>query len=362
MILVILSVSVTPALAQEGINNNLDLTILWDQVHQQPGDFGVGCVPLANRSGTILYNADEAFPLASISKLLILIEYARRVDIGVIRTDEVVSLAALNLYNLPRSNRGAHEEFLAQYPDDTQTISLWEVATIGMIQYSSNAASDYLLDRLSPVDWQMLYQMLRVTNTDYPHSLTAISLLMDNHETGQASMSDVSSLSVVQGEIWLDRYVQDAEWRQNEIGYRTNPRRPFPAWNVQAAILQQHTATGTVRDFLNIMAAIYDVGGPLSANAKQMMRTALRWTGYEVIDNTYVAYGSKLGFYSGGMLALVAYGNPYAGNPVISVSFLRNISRRNYNQLLRDDSIGNLAHWMNLNGCAGLVAAIEAGN
>jgi hypothetical protein len=72
----------------------------------------------------------------------------------------------------------------------------------------------------------------------------------------------------------------------------------------------------------------------------------------------YMEYGSKLGFYSGGVIALVAYGHPYNGNPVISVAFLRNIPRRVYNEMLQQDSIGELAHWMNLNECTGLLDAM----
>jgi hypothetical protein len=171
-------------------------------------------------------------------------------------------------------------------------------------------------------------------------------------------MDDLDGLSIEQGEGYLDRYIHDDPWRQAEIAYRTRPSSLFPAWSVQMAILQQHTATGTAVDALKIMRAIYDGGGPLPDTVKTMTRTALRWTESDFVSNNYVEYGSKLGFYSGGVLALVAYGQPFGGSPVISVAFFRSIPRSTYNQMLREDSIGDLAHWLSFNQCAGLSDAI----
>ncbi|NLF75054.1 MAG: serine hydrolase [Chloroflexi bacterium] len=361
IVLVVLALGCSPAYALQPSNPNPALALLWEQIHAQPDDFSAACMPLSNRAAMLLYNAYEPFPLASVSKLLIFIEYARQVDAGLIPIGETVEVATLNLYDLPRTNRGAHGQFMALYPPETQHISLWDVAAIGMIQYSSNAASDYLLDRLGPVVWYTLYRTLGVTGTGAPHSLSIIPLLMNNHETGEPGLDDIPLLSITQGEKLFERYVQDPAWRLEEIAYRADRRRSFPTWDVQAAILQQHTVTGTAYDFINIMDSIYGAGGPLPDTVKLMVRAALAWKDNEFINETYIEYGSKLGFYSGGVLALVAFGYPYEGQPVISAVFMRNIPRRVYNELLEQDSIGYLAHWMNRNACAGLLEAIYAG-
>ncbi len=358
IIVAILTVVCVPAHAQQAIDPEPELAQLWDQVHAQPDDFSVACMPLVAGAVPTLYNADQTFPLVSVSKLLIFIEYARRVEAGSIALNETVSRAELNRFELARTDRGAHQEFLELYPPSMQSINLWDIAAIGMIQYSSNAASDYLLNRLRPVNWSELYRMLGLTDTSYPHPLNMIPLLMNNHDTGEPALEDVAQLSTEQGEMLFERYLYDAAWRQEEIDYRSSQWHTFPDWNVQAAILQQHTTTGTTRDFLTLMQAIYTEDGPLSPTVKRLTRIALHWRGYEAIDNTYIEYGSKLGYYSGGTLALVAYGQPHNGVPVISAAFFRNIPRWRYNQMLRDDAIGYLAHWMNLNACVGLQDAI----
>ena len=333
-----------------------ELTLIWEQIAAQPDDVGIGCYPLDNPASTVLYNANEVFPLASVTKLLIFIEYARRLDTGELTFGELVNVDELDRYNLPRTDRGAHDRFMAQYPANIQQISLWEMA-LGMVQYSSNAASDYLLDLLNPIDWDSLYRLLGLNNTDYPNSLTMIPLLMNNHITGKATLSEVDMLNRTIGEGYLDLYVNDEEWRAAEIDYRSGRGSQFPTWEVQTAILERHTANGSASDFLQVMRAIYDDGNTaLSENVKSLTRLALFWSGNDFISDWYLEYGSKLGFYSGGTLALVAYGNPFdsTSGPVISAVFFRNIPRRTYAQLLEDDAIGNFAHWMNFNGCQGL--------
>lgn len=360
IVILVLAVGVIPSYAQEAENPDLALDLLWEQVHAQPDDFSAACKPLAEGVSITQYNANVPFPLASVSKLLIFLEYARRVDAGLITLHEMVDVRELNHYDLPRSNSDAHEEFLSQYDLGTRTISLWDVAAVGMIQYSSNAAADFMLDRLAPIDWDSLYQSLQLTSTDYPHSLSAIALLMTNHADGRATQMDVPELSIEQGETLFDLYLTDAAWHEAEMTYRGDQRRLFPDWDVQAAILQNVTAKGTASDFLNVLEAIYGTDGPLSEGTKRLTQLALRWRDNDYVNSMYLEYGSKLGFYSGGVLALVAYGEPLEGTPVISVAFLRNIPRQAYNRMLNQDSIGELAHVMNLTACGGLVDGMLA--
>lgn len=334
----------------------------WAQAVAQPEDFGVACMPLEHQGQTVIYNVSP-FPLASVSKLLIFIEYAIRVDNGTIPLDERVSVATLDLYNLPRTDRGAHDRFMALYPPGIQTLTLWDVAAQGMMQYSSNAAADYLLARLAPVDWTPLFQSLGMFSATPPSPLTMIPLLMNNHIDGRATRDSLTALSATLGEQYLRLYVNDPVWRQNEIDYRSQPdggrSSLWPDWSTQAAILQQATTTGSVLDFRNVMNAVYGSSSPLSPNVQYMVRTALRWNNSDEINANYVEYGAKLGFYSGGTLTLVAYGDPIHGEPVISVTFLRKIPRGTYSQFLREDSIGVFTQWVTLNACQGLYPLIN---
>ncbi|MCS7071254.1 MAG: class A beta-lactamase-related serine hydrolase, partial [Anaerolinea sp.] len=333
------------------------LALLWEQIAARPVDFAIGCMPLNNEAAAVLYQPDARFPLASVSKLLIFMEYARQLESGAIPFDEMVAISALERYHLPGTDLGAHEAFMARFPDGMEALRLRDVA-VGVIQYSSNAASDYLLDRLAPADWDGLFAQLQLTATDPPHAFTLIPLLMNNHETGRARLVDVPALSLAQGRAYLERYLTDDIWRAEELTYRARRYSDFPGWRTQAAILQQHTATGTVRDFLRVLRAIYGPDSPLSLTVRTLTRAALRWSDNDYINARYSEYGSKLGFYSGGVLTLVAYGQPIGGFPVISAIFLRNLPRPAYRELLERDAIGELAHWLNATRCIDLPARL----
>lgn len=336
-----------------------EIDLLWQTAMAQPDDFGVACAVLDGQDDSaVLYN-DASFPLASVSKLLILIAYAQRLEDASIAFDETVPVETLSQYNLPRTDRGAHDRFMAQYAEDVTALPLWDVAVDGMMQYSSNAAADYLLDRLAPIDWATLYTNLGIVDTDFPNSLTMIPLLMNNHDTGLATQAEIDTLSTEQGETYLDRYIDDSAWRADEITYRADLRRLFPSWTIQAEILQNDTATGTVNDFMIILRAIYESDGPLTEYVKYVARLGMRWTDNAAIDARYVEFGSKLGFYSGGTITLIAYGQLFNQNPVISVIFLRNVPQRTYRTMLSEDSIGNFAHWLNATACTELPALIE---
>lgn len=352
--LVFVLLATLPVLALQGIDRNPDLTDIWQHVDRQPDDLAVVCLPLRNPSRGFSYNTTEPFPLASVGKLVVLIEYARQLDSGLIPLGEVVGLAQLERYNMPRTNSNAHERFLASYPDDITQISLWDVATRGMMQYSSNAATDYLLGQLGPVDWAALYEELGVGNTGEPHPLGLIPLMMGNHETGPPTLAAMAAPGFrANAEEQLVRFWFDADWRAAETAYRSQRRRGFPSWQVQARVLET-TMTSTARDLTTLMLVVYDDGGPLNPNVKSLVRTGMRWLNNDDIDATYREYGSKLGYYSGGVQTLITYGAPGDGDPVISVILMRELPRRQFYDMLRADVIGDMAHWLILNQCAGL--------
>ncbi|MEM6280667.1 MAG: serine hydrolase, partial [Chloroflexota bacterium] len=209
--------------------SDLNLELLWSQARRQPEDFAVACVPLYNPIESVIYNGDEPFPLASVGKLVTYVEYARQVDAGRISLGEVVSTPVLDLYALPRTDGGAHQRYMASFEEEVRSLSLWEVASEGMMGYSSNAASDYLLARLESVNWNAFYTDLNMHQTTPPHPLNMVPVMMSNHETGRLELDDVQSPTLqADGEAFFLRYIQDEQWRADEIEYRNQRRRGFP--------------------------------------------------------------------------------------------------------------------------------------
>ncbi len=105
------------------------------------------------RNGEILAQseANRAMPLASTVKIIVAIEYAKQAAAGLIKPDEPVKLKELEKYYLPDFDGGAHPSWLS-YMESKQLVKdgavpLEEVAK-GMIVFSSNANTEYLMEKL----------------------------------------------------------------------------------------------------------------------------------------------------------------------------------------------------------------------
>jgi len=104
-----------------------------------------------NGEEMITYEADVVRPLASTVKMLIAVEYAMQIDEGSLDKDSSVSLDDVNRYYFKNTDGHAHEDWLSMLENEgkikNNNVSLHEVAK-GMITYSSNANTDYLIDLL----------------------------------------------------------------------------------------------------------------------------------------------------------------------------------------------------------------------
>lgn len=102
-----------------------------------------------NSKEIIAYQSDVVRPLASTVKMLIAVEYAMQIDEGTLNKDQYVSLNDLSRYYYKGSDGNAHEEWLKEMESAGKVannqVTLHDVAK-GMITYSSNANTEYLID------------------------------------------------------------------------------------------------------------------------------------------------------------------------------------------------------------------------
>lgn len=116
-------------------------------------------------------NPNNLLPLASTVKIIIAIEYARQAANGQINPLQEVSLEELNTFYIPKTDGGAHEAWIASLNDGTNTdkVYLSEVAK-GMIAYSSNANTEYLMNVLGLHNINTVLENIGVSNHEplYP--------------------------------------------------------------------------------------------------------------------------------------------------------------------------------------------------
>lgn len=102
-----------------------------------------------NDSVLIDFQSDKMMPLASTVKIIIAIEYAEQAAKGMIDADELIDLDDLEKFHIPNTDGGAHNIWLKSIENIKQEnrIPLRKVAQ-GMIQFSSNANTEWLCDKL----------------------------------------------------------------------------------------------------------------------------------------------------------------------------------------------------------------------
>lgn len=143
-------------------------------------------------------------PLASVVKTIIAIEFANQVVEGKIDPDEQIPLVELEKFYLVNTDGGAHPNWLKEMKDGDQikndAVSLQEVAK-GMIMFSSNTNTDFLLDKLGPESINHVIESLGLENHApvYPlvSSLLVSTYLNEDKKSSTSQLLDrLQSLSL----------------------------------------------------------------------------------------------------------------------------------------------------------------------
>lgn len=104
---------------------------------------------IRNDSVIAQQNLHKQMPLASTVKFIIAVEFAEQVGKGLLDSEENISKKELLQFYVPNSDGGAHNNWsdsddIVKYGDSIPLISIAK----GMMQYSSNANSEWLMERL----------------------------------------------------------------------------------------------------------------------------------------------------------------------------------------------------------------------
>ncbi len=129
-----------------------------------------------NGDTIISINSEERLALASTVKIMVAIEFAYQIGEGVVAADEQIPLMELDAYYVEGLDGGAHEAWLNDMNEknliQNEGVPLREVAK-GMIAYSSNANTEFLMDKLDIKKIENRMQELNITEHDSLYYFTA---------------------------------------------------------------------------------------------------------------------------------------------------------------------------------------------
>lgn len=158
-ILLFLMGSANASFAQTGADSLLSF------IQQHPDNSSVRL----QRNDTVIVsrNENKMMPLASTVKIMVALEFAKQASHQLIDPAKQVALSELDKYYIPNTDGNAHPQWLAYEKQkgniSNDSVSLLEVAR-GMMMFSSNANTEYLMDLLGLNNINQNYKLLGVKN------------------------------------------------------------------------------------------------------------------------------------------------------------------------------------------------------
>jgi D-alanyl-D-alanine carboxypeptidase len=145
-------------------------------------------------------NESKIMPLASTVKILVALEFAKQAGQNVFKKDKRVPVKDLNKYYLPDTDGGAHPAWLAYERSrkhlQNDSVALIDVAR-GMIMFSSNANTEYLMELLGLDNINNNLHLLGVTRHTAVYPLVASLYMYQNprNKTEESILKSISKLS-----------------------------------------------------------------------------------------------------------------------------------------------------------------------
>ncbi|MFE6137018.1 serine hydrolase [Bacillus sp. NPDC057893] len=296
------------------------------------------CSLLIRRNGEVLtsINENKKLPLASMAKIVIAVEFAKQVSEGKISRDEQISLHELEKYYVKNTDGGAHPAWLedakAKELVKNGQITLEEVAK-GMIHYSSNANTTYLLEKLGIERVNESIKELELTSHDKFTSYTA-SLYMrgyvekELHESEDQSLEMIRNMSndeynkhVLQIHEWMK---DEEEWKKREI--------PLKVDMEFQRIWSDRLVSANAKDYMSIMEKIN------SRNYfPKLMQDEIENVFKGTVENSKFEYAGQKGGSTAFVLTKSLYTTDKKGNKVEVVIMFDDIDNQITYQKLRNN-------------------------
>ncbi|RIK19229.1 MAG: hypothetical protein DCC51_09290 [Anaerolineae bacterium] len=317
-----------------------------DRLLDAPGSVALVAYQTGRESEGIYLNSDMAMPLASVAKV-------------------IVSLAELERYYLPNFDLGAHRRAVDDLgekgriltPDDDPAVLLSDVARM-MVEYSSNAAADYLQLRLGQTRIEETAIALGMNDAPASHSAPCVFLgqflMMANHirTTGDQALltsvargdSDVAAAFGQELAVLADTYINQADFRQAEQEWRAETRRP--SLNVQRYFAGNLAPQGTAGAYAALMLRLAQ-NGLSNADSSYQARLILEWPNQFPANQELF---SNVGYKNGslpGVLTTAYYAYRWGdAAPVVVILFYRDLPQQTYRQWRYDLPHDELARWL----------------
>jgi D-alanyl-D-alanine carboxypeptidase len=230
-------------------------------------------------------NLHKQMPLASTVKFIIAVEFAEQVGQGLLDPEEKITKEELLQFYVPKTDGGAHNNWaksgdIIKYGDSIPIIQIAK----GMMQYSSNANSEWLMERLGLEN--INNQLTKLDFKDHSPIYPFVSSLFIAKEYFNDKTED--ELAIAMKNISEEQYInyalnihqkmlKDSEYRNQELDLNESMQR----------IWSDRLPAGSVSDYVSLMKKL---------NSKTYFDEKTQAVLNEIIE-TSIQYSSTNEFY-----------------------------------------------------------------
>jgi hypothetical protein len=319
---------------------------------QYPSSFSLVAYEVGRESEGIYLNAGVPRPLASVVKVIHLVAYAEAVQDGTLDPQTIVPLSEIERYYLPGSDLRAHDFALNALSEDERIFGeppaiLLEDVPRMMMEYSSNAATDYLHMLLGQERIEQTAINLGLTQQSAPCPFLGQFLLMGRNGDGvnlvQELMADPRRYSREVMELTV-QYSNEPLFREQSNIWRNRDERP--TIEAQSLFSEHLNAHGTAAQYANLMAQIATNNmGPWEQSVR--IRRYLEWPTHFEANQEKLAWLGYKGGSLPGVLSVVYYAQPWdRTQPVVVALFFHDLPREVYRDWRRSLPHDELARWL----------------
>ncbi|MGM9957524.1 MAG: serine hydrolase [Peribacillus sp.] len=281
-------------------------------------------------------NSNVKLPLASTVKIIIAIEYAQQAAEGIIDPKQEVKLADLAKLYIPKTDGGAHEAWLSQLGKDSDIVPLREVVD-GMIAYSSNANTDYLMNLLGLDRINSVPKSLGITHHEplYPiySSLFIPSTLMkEKNLTKKETLQAMINMDA--GEYRSRALAINEEWKNNA----PTEQEKKEAMKIMSLDFQKvwsdRLSRSTTKDYVSIMK-ILNNKIDLDQNVHKHLDPVMEQLMKNPNNRKWLLHAGQKGGSTAFVLTKAMYATDKDGNRTELAIFTDNLSPSNQEKLTR---------------------------
>ena len=281
-------------------------------------------------------NSNVKLPLASTVKIIIAIEYAQQAAEGIIDPKQEVKVTDLAKLYIPKTDGGAHEAWLSKLGNDSDIVPLREVVD-GMIAYSSNANTDYLLNLLGLDRINSVPKTLGITNHGplYPigSSLFIPSTLMkEKNFTKKETLQALSNMGAAE---YRNRALAINEEWKSHAPTEQEKKEAMKIMNLDfQKIWSEKLPRATTKDYVSIMK-ILNNKIDLDQNVHKHLDPIMEQLMKNPINRKWLLHAGQKGGSTAFVLTMAMYATDKDGNRTELAIFTDNLSATNQERLTR---------------------------